>query len=280
MKDLRKKRLLKRGLAVVVLVFLSAGVAFYSLPPKGYIPVLMYHFVTPEVADQNNSLFVSQQAFDRQMWFLKAFGFRPISARQFDRILSGDEKAKGREVLITFDDGHETFASYALPILERHQVPAVNFLIWDHVVQGKALGGMSLEEVLMLKSHPLIIFGSHTITHPDLTGLNPDQARFEISESKEKLEKALEQPIDYFCYPAGVMNEKVMKLVQEGGYRLAFTTAWKSLKGSAQTRYSITRTKIGSRDNLMTFWFKISGLKQLVYGRLTPNLMNDKLNSY
>lgn len=270
----------KKLFAAVLVVLFSGGFLFHSLPPKGLIPVLMYHYVLPGANNQYDSLYVSTQSFDRQMWFLKTFGFRPISVREFERIKSGEQKAKGREVVVTFDDGHETFLPYALPVLERYQIPVINFLIWDHVSKGRLLGGMTLEEILKLKSHPLMTFGSHTLTHPRLTEISLDQARIEMVESKKMLEEALGRPIDYFCYPAGDFNEKIVALAKEAGYRLAFATAWKSLKDMPETPYSLTRVKIGVRDRLIVFWFKISGLKQLVFGRLTPNLMSDKLNGY
>lgn len=262
MKAGRKRFVLKRRLLAIVLIFLLAGgFIFGSLPPKGFIPILMYHFVLPQLAGTNDPLHVSTPSLDRQMWFLKTFGFRPISVPQFDKIKSGKEKAKGREIVVTFDDGHETFLQYAFPILERYQIPVINFLIWRHVLSGRELGGMTLEEVIKLKSHPLVTLGAHTLTHPILTEISPEQAKFEITESKKKLEKALGLPVDYFCYPTGAFNDAVRKLVEEAGYRLAFTTARKNLKGRPETLYSISRIRIGPKDNLLTFWFKISGLK-------------------
>ena len=280
----KRKIGLKHWFITILLIVLPVGgFAFQSLPPKGFIPVLMYHFILPDVTNKSDSLYVNVKSFDQQMWFLKTFGFRPISVSELDRIKSGQEKAKGKEVVVTFDDGHKTFIPYALPVLERYQIPAINFLIWNYLLKGRAVGSMTLEEALSLKSHPLVTVGAHTMNHFFLTEIDPKEAKIEIAGSKKELEKAFGRPIDYFCYPTGAFNDNVVKLVEEAGYRMAFTAAWKVLKGRPETRFTMTRMKIGPRDNLLTLWFKISGIRRfllITLAQLTPNHMDDKLVDY
>ena len=121
-----KKRWLKRGTWVLIFILLLGASSFYLLPPAGYIPVLMYHFVVPSDRVGSTSLDVSVEDFQKQMWFLKTFGFRPISLDELYAIKSGEHKPKGREVVITFDDGNETFIQFALPVLEKYQIPVAN----------------------------------------------------------------------------------------------------------------------------------------------------------
>ena len=45
--------------------------------------------------------------------------------------------SNGKYVLVTFDDGYFSNAK-ALPVLERHGLPAALFVSTDHVLQGKA----------------------------------------------------------------------------------------------------------------------------------------------
>ncbi|MBA3788862.1 polysaccharide deacetylase family protein [Patescibacteria group bacterium] len=65
--------------------------------------------------------------------------------------------------------------------------------------------------------------GAHTMTHPDLTKLSDEDARKEIDDSKEYLEKIVQTPISSFCYPSGFWEKRHENMVQEAGFTLART---------------------------------------------------------
>src|SRR3989338_414495 len=136
----------KRAGVIIVLLFISGMVIFVAFPPKRHIPILMYHFVVPKnpKAPITTTLDVSVETFEKQMRFLKTFGFRPISLDEFYAIEMSLTEAKGKQLVITVDDGNETYLQYALPILERYGFPSVNFVIWNNLV-GKESGSMSLD---------------------------------------------------------------------------------------------------------------------------------------
>src|SRR5689334_6567077 len=73
-------------------------------PPRGEIPVFIYHDVTPA-------------AFARDLEFLRSNGYRTIGLDEF--IAAGARKSAGRErrVLLTFDDARSSFYEVALPAL-------------------------------------------------------------------------------------------------------------------------------------------------------------------
>jgi len=75
---------------------------------------------------------------------------------------------------------------------------------------------LSWEEVREMKEHGMS-FGSHTRTHPILTDLS-QQARDEISGSKNEIERNLGITVTCLAYPGGQVNEKVKKLTVESGY--------------------------------------------------------------
>ncbi len=280
MKGLKQKCFL--GFALLSLTFATF---FYSLPLKGHIPVLMYHFIVPKDQAGATSLLLSVNDFHSQMWFLKTFGFRTISLDEFYAIKTGQTRARGRELVITFDDGDRSFIEQALPILERYKIQSVNFVIWNYVSQ-KKFKSMNLEDVERLSRHPLVTIGSHTLTHAALSEVSPEQARFEIVKSKEELENALNKKIYYFCYPIGSFNNEVMRFVEKVGYRLAFTTARKHLNGYPETLYSIVRIKVHPKHNLFIFWLNVSGIIYYAnriddfFHQLTGHKVNDKLNVY
>lgn len=66
-------------------------------------------------------------------------------------------------------------------------------------------------------------FASHTKFHPILTQLDDKECCAEISDSKETLEKMLEQEIVHFSYPNGDYGARELDLVKEAGYKSART---------------------------------------------------------
>ncbi len=72
--------------------------------------------------------------------------------------------------------------------------------------------------------------GGHTVTHPsDLKLLSPEQLNFEINENKRWLQSILLRSVDYFCYPRGRYNDKVIMEVINAGYKGARTTVINSI---------------------------------------------------
>lgn len=82
---------------------------------------------------------------------------------------------------------------------------------------------LNWDEIDEMRKHR-ISFGSHTVNHAILTRIPPDEARMEITQSKQMLEKKLGEEIDLFAYPNGDWNDDVKEMVKEAGYRASVTT--------------------------------------------------------
>lgn len=65
--------------------------------------------------------------------------------------------------------------------------------------------------------------GAHTRSHPLLTRLRPAAAREEITGSRRDLVSELWRAPRAFCYPGGYHDERVVSMVREAGYDVAFT---------------------------------------------------------
>ncbi len=65
---------------------------------------------------------------------------------------------------------------------------------------------------------------SHTLSHPFLTGLEPDRLRDEVGESRRVLSGWLGREVRGFCYPAGDLDEGTARAVRDAGYHYACTT--------------------------------------------------------
>lgn len=83
--------------------------------------------------------------------------------------------------------------------------------------------------------------GSHSVTHANLTTLSTHDVRHELTASKRTIEEQLNSPCVHFCYPYGLHNEAVRRLVAETGYAAAVTTAQPGRNTRGHGLFSLNR---------------------------------------
>ncbi len=208
--------------------------------------VLVFHKLTrkPELGISWHT----PEQFERIICKVKQLGFVNGHARDLSNPASDAKK-----LLITFDDGYAGVYQYALPVLQKYGFTALVFLVagylekksfWDmNILQRfKHLGW---DEVLELQQAGFE-FGSHTMSHPDLTYASPQRVEWELRESKQVLETRL-GPIHSFSYPFGRYNNEVKASVRRADYRYAFTI-YPTRKRGAFDPWAVKRTPVHCLD--------------------------------
>jgi peptidoglycan/xylan/chitin deacetylase (PgdA/CDA1 family) len=87
---------------------------------------------------------------------------------------------------------------------------------------------LTWDEVRLMSAHR-IAFGGHTVNHPFLSRLDPDEIRWEVSECKRRIEDELQLPAEHFAYPNGREEDFGLSNkahIRQAGYRAAVTTIW------------------------------------------------------
>jgi peptidoglycan/xylan/chitin deacetylase (PgdA/CDA1 family) len=106
-------------------------------------------------------------------------------------------------------------------------------------------GLMLTPEMIRALERDRVEIGGHTVSHPILTRLDDDVARFEIEECKRQLDAICSRPVRYFAYPNGKFgidfDARHMTLAREAGFSAAFTTAIGAATG-AHDRYRLPRS--------------------------------------
>lgn len=110
-----------------------------------------------------------------------------------------------------------------------------------------------------------IEFGSHTVTHPILTQVKSDQARYEISNSKMEIERKIGKVVLHFAYPNGErsdFDERIKQFVKDNNYISACTTI-NGANGLQDDIFSLKRRAIDDSP-IYVFASKIEGIFDLL----------------
>ena len=86
-------------------------------------------------------------------------------------------------------------------------------------------------QVLEMMRHG-ISFGAHTVTHPNLPGIDADEARYEIEASRSDLEACLDTAVQHFSYPnSGARYPHADDAIEANVRRAGFRSAVTSVRG-------------------------------------------------
>lgn len=206
-----------------------------TLPQRSVtLPILMYHRIGrigPNLAPITQRLTVTPGDFAAQMRWLRQNGFHAVSQLQAFDALERGAKLPSRPVMITFDDGYRGVWANALPVLMRMHMPATAYVITDRISNGDP-SFLTWSQLRALEANGVTV-GSHTVTHPDLTTLDDTRALAELTNSRQALERRLGRPVQWFAYPAGAEDARIVGLTHRAGYVLAVTTKPGSVQSAA-----------------------------------------------
>jgi peptidoglycan/xylan/chitin deacetylase (PgdA/CDA1 family) len=190
-------------------------------PHTAPVPILMYHVIAdPPAGTPYPELWVSPDAFAHEVTALAHAGYHATTLETVWRAWHGEGAMPRHPIVLSFDDGYQSQSTRARRTLDRLGWPGVLNLAVKNV--GIA-GGLSRNEVRAMMRDGWEI-DAHTISHVDLTTLDPQRLAHEVAGSRAWLHEAFGIPVDFFCYPAGRYNPSVEAAVRAAGYHGATTT--------------------------------------------------------
>jgi peptidoglycan/xylan/chitin deacetylase (PgdA/CDA1 family) len=165
--------------------------------PRGHVPVFVFHSLDPEV-------------FGAKVRYLAENEYVTLSADEYFQVLLGTRPAPEKGVVLTFDDGRSSVRTVGLPLMRRHGMKGIVFIVpgrtvsrpgplpptWDDVRDGSAsaetiLGReeaedsfLSWEEIADLSGSGLFDFHSHSLSHARIH-TTPQLAGFMVPSLKK-----------------------------------------------------------------------------------------------
>jgi len=233
------------------------------------VPILMYHSISDNLFGMSHPYYqinTSPEVFAHQMRWLRNRGFRSIDLCELIQKFASQENLD-KTVVITFDDGYRDFLDGALPTLKQCGFSATIFLATDRIQElPTRLNGaeyLTWRDVRELRREGMC-FGSHTVTHPDMRSLGPEQIEYELGYSKEVIEQKLGEPVNSFAYPFAFPEEdhNFTRFLQDALETQGFLNGVTTILGRASRQsspYFLPRLPVNHADDEDFLQAKLEG---------------------
>ena len=191
------------------------------------VPVLCYH----RFGSSPSKMTVTPAQFEAQLQWLARERYTVVRLSDLAEFLEGRRALPRRSVVITVDDGYESFHRHAFPLLLRYGVPATLFLYTDFVGARDALSWAQLRE---LAASGLVDVQAHSKSHRNLVQREPgetDEAYLraidaELRAPRAEIERRLARQgvqVRHLAYPFGDANQAVLDAMRRQGYGIGVT---------------------------------------------------------
>src|SRR5215471_5619025 len=155
-----------------------------------------------------------------------------LSCRDFEEHLSlvtqlSDQSSDGNAPLnISFDDGHISNYSSALPLLEKYSRKAIFFVIVGRIGEDKDFMTWAHLKELVALGHRV---EAHSWSHTFLTSCSDSELHNELERSREVLQERTGAPVTALSAPHGRWDRRVVRACAAAGYRQLYTSSpWSS----------------------------------------------------
>lgn len=215
---------------------------------KDKVIVLVYHHIDP----REGGITISPERFKNHLETLKRNDYNVISMDQFLAFKKKGGSVPQNAVLITFDDGYESFYTYAYPELKKYGYTATKFIVTDSIDHPPAVGAKRLtwDEMREMKKNGMSFY-SHTYKHHDKAKVgkgdevkpmlaNPiylekekrmetdaeyrSRIKNDLIIADSRIEEELGKQLNLLCFPFGSYNKEVLEIGRSVGIQLFFTT--------------------------------------------------------
>lgn len=220
-------------------------------PESVLVPIILYHRIAISPTDGVNyksPYYVKPELFEEEMKLLRNWGYQTITTELLIKAIQDGADLPPRPVVISFDDGNLDNYTTAFPIMQKYGFTGVLYIVGNYM---GAENYMNADQIKEMASAGWEI-GSHSMSHADLTSLDPDRQRYEVVESRVVLEKELGVPIQTIAYPFGVSTSGVIDYAIFAGYTGGMGLGFTHDQG-ATNLYNLQRRDIKGTYNVKQF---------------------------
>jgi peptidoglycan/xylan/chitin deacetylase (PgdA/CDA1 family) len=192
------------------------------------VPIMLYHDI-----DGKGVYSLTKETLRIHFQFLKDNNIKVIKLSELIKRLENPAPFSEKVIVISFDDGFFSMYTKLLPMVKEFGYPITLFVYTDNVYTGadKNITWSKLKKI----EEAGIDVECHSMSHADLeelsSGISETTQRKlfrEIYLSKRVIELYLNKTVDYFAFPYGRYNLKLIDFCRFSGYKRVFSTAYRS----------------------------------------------------
>lgn len=211
---------------------------------KSGLPVLMYHFFYDKnVSSGRDNNYMEISDFEEQIKYLTDNNFYFPTWKEVEDYIDGKISLPDKSVVITVDDGDDSFFELAVPVIQKYNAKATSFVItswYGYRADNK-------EANISYQSHSDCMHEGGANGKGVMLSWSYDKITEDLKQSSRTLGGAT-----VFCYPFGHYNDSAKKALKDAGYRLAFTTeGGRVYKGS--NKLALPRVRMSKGVSLSSF---------------------------
>ena len=155
----------------------------------------MYHRFNESKYPSTN---IQMNIFEEQVNIIKRSGYKFLNPNNLHKIY--DEEKLEKTILLSIDDGYDSFYQHAWPYLKNNQIPFLIFISTEAV--GKK-GYMGWKEIKEIEKYDYVTIGNHSHSHDYLVNFSYDEFKKDIEKSIKIFKDNLGYNPKFFSYPFG-----------------------------------------------------------------------------
>ncbi len=215
-------------------------------PDSVIVPIILYHWIA--VSPINSQYYVPPEKFEEEMKLLHDWGYTTITTELLIKAINEGADLPPRPILITFDDGHLNNYTTAFPIMQKYGFTGILYLVANYMGADQYMNADQIKEMAAAGWE----VGSHSVTHSDLTALEPERQRYEIVDSRQILEAELGIPVLTFSYPFGRSDSGIIDYTRFAGYVAGMSLGFTHDQGTSNL-YTLQRRDIKGTYDVKQF---------------------------
>lgn len=245
------KKIITAAVLVVILILLTilcANILYKSAPTLApgagkELPVIMYHNISEKKrlwGDYN----VSPEVVENDIKYLLERGYTTVSCAEVVAYCNGNGDLPEKPIMLTVDDGFESFYAYMYPLLKKYGCKAIispmgacTDAFSDQDDHNLDYSYLTWEELKEMSDSGLVEIGNHTYDlHSDKGGRvgcgrkygegdeeYKELLKTDIGRMQEEIKMYTGKDCLIFAYPYGKISEGSKEILEEMGFQIAFT---------------------------------------------------------
>jgi peptidoglycan/xylan/chitin deacetylase (PgdA/CDA1 family) len=238
----------------LIFILLIAGCTKTNEPVpagKGKIIVLMYHRLVEGAA--TNLYERSAKNFEADLKYFVGKGINVISLNDLQNVLTSGKMPDANSVVLTFDDGDNSWYTIVRPLILQYKVKAT-FFLWTNMIDHDSF--LSWSEVELMSNYMYaggerpFVFGSHSFSHQFLlqrkTGFaTTDEYNsfldYELGQSKKIIDSHTAGEASALSLPFGDGNgdPDIIAAAKRNGYKFIRTSVWGNINKPDMNLFAI-----------------------------------------